>query len=406
MLDQDVKRGEQQPTIAFVGCVVPDEAEYHTCAFSRAGNMFQLNLIHGLEQIGYPISAVISPIAIPVYPSGKRLFISSCRYRLSQHMQVRTLAFLNVPLLKQIGIGMAAFGRILAWGWKFRKTRRKVILAYNLSVPPGVFLQAAAWLIRAKVVALLYDIGLPGVIVKDTLLNRISYRMECWSIARLDGVITATDAIVRDFQITVPHIRLEGGFDENIRPKPRATSTHSQFIIASVGSLNRTNGIDLLLEAFRLLKGNQYRLRVAGRGDLAELVQAAALRDPRIEYLGYISFDETLKVYEGADLLINARLSKNLDTAYYFPSKLMEYMASGCPVLSTCAADIEKEYSRVVYLLKEETAATMAAEIERIEALGQNARIEKGRQGQFYILANKSWTAQSRRVVELIESLY
>jgi glycosyltransferase involved in cell wall biosynthesis len=221
---------------------------------------------------------------------------------------------------------------------------------------------------------------------------------------RFDGLVVVSDAIIRDFGLRAPHIRVEGGITESSFPASQHIDSTS-FVIVSAGSLDEANGFRVLLAAFRDLRGDHYRLRIAGAGPLEAEVRRAAAQDSRIEYCGYLAFTDVLQLYGSADVLVNLRLTKSINTKYFFPSKLMEYMASGRPVISTCTGHVEEEFSDFTFLLREETPEGLAAAIQDVECLGKDAREQKGAMARDYVMANKTWGAQGRRVVRLIESL-
>ena len=156
------------------------------------------------------------------------------------------------------------------------------------------------------------------------------------------------------------------------------------------------------MQAFALLEGDHYRLRVAGMGALEGAVKEAAAKDPRIEYCGFVSFEEVLALYNSADLLINMRLTKALNTQYYFPSKLMEYLASGVPVITTCTGHVEEEFGDFTFLLKDETPQGLADLIQCVATLKPAVRFDMGRRAREYMRANKSWDAQGMKIVEFI----
>lgn len=63
---------------------------------------------------------------------------------------------------------------------------------------------------------------------------------------------------------------------------------------------------------------------------------------------------------------------------YSFPSKTMEYMSTGTPVLTTVLPGMPKEYHPYVYLLEEETADAIAEKLGQIFAQPAEALFEKG----------------------------
>ena len=94
-----------------------------------------------------------------------------------------------------------------------------------------------------------------------------------------------------------------------------------------------------------------------------------------------------------------------INTRYFFPSKVLEYLASGRPVISTCTGHVEEEFGPFTFLLREETPEALSAAIEDVERLGHDARSRTGAMARDYVMANKTWSVQGRRVARFIESL-
>ena len=183
----------------FVGAVVPDEAAFHNPAFSPAGQMCQQSLLLGMKHAGAPASAVLAARPVPSFPHSRRLWVGKGRTTLPEGIEVTLLPFLNVTPLKQIAIGMSTLWYILRWGWRNRKVRHRIVFTYNLSVPPGVFTWIAARLVGAKAVAMVYDVEIPGQTVPRSIRRRIDLWLHRWILPRYDGIVSISDAIVRDF---------------------------------------------------------------------------------------------------------------------------------------------------------------------------------------------------------------
>jgi glycosyltransferase involved in cell wall biosynthesis len=390
---------------AFVGSVVPDEAKYQNEAFSRAGNMFQTELLSNIGRAGLPASKVIAVIPVLQWPKSRTLFVKGDKCQLKDGTRVELPGFVNIAFLKQCFIGLGVFRRLLGWGWRTRRCCTRVVSTFNLSVPPGIFTLAATRLIGAKAVAHLYDINVPGETVPRSIMFRMDYGLQRWLMPRFDALVVVSDAIIRDFGLRAPHVRVEGGVAEAVFASVSQRTDPARFVIVSAGSLNVANGLKVLLAGFSSLIGDHYRLRIAGAGPLEADVRRAAALDSRIEYCGYLSFADVLRLYEAADVLVNLRLTKSVNTKYFFPSKLLECLASGRPVVSTCTGHVEEEFGEFTFLLREETPNGFAAAVQHVERLGKDAREQKGAMARDYMMANKTWSKQGGRVVRLIESL-
>lgn len=395
--------------LAYLGSIVPDEPQFHNAAFNPSGQMYQRELILGLKHAGLPPSIILSVIPIPAYPKVGRLWVPGGQTFLPEALPVTLLPFLNITPIKQVAIGLAVVLHLLAWRWRTRRAKFRIVYTYNLTVPPGLFTLIGARLISAKAVVSVCDVDVPGQTVPSRWPWRLDYWLQRKLIPRFDGHIVAADAIAREFIPGRPYLRLEGGVRNdllrNTHDGSAKDNTRGTFVITAAGTLNDTNGIPTLLKAFSLLGGEQYRLRIAGRGPLDQLVKEAAKKDSRIEYLGFISFGEVFQLYKRSSVLINMRMTQNVDTRYFFPGKMMEYLASGTPVITTSTGHTGEEFGQFTYLLRDETARSLATLIQHVAALSPEARERIGQTAQEYMALHKTWEAQSKKAARFIREV-
>jgi glycosyltransferase involved in cell wall biosynthesis len=403
--NRSVPDGTASIALAYVGSVVPDTPAYRTEAFSRAGNMSQTNLITGLKAAGSAPSLVLCVRPVPAFPRSRTVFSRFATAVLASGVPVNYMAFLNVTPIKQFQLGIATVWGLARWGWKHRHVSARVVYTFNLTVPPAVFTLLAARLIGAKAIASVYDINEPGETVPRSSVRKLDYWLHKRLLPRFDGLVVISRAIVDDFAPTVPHIRVEGGVAPEMMTGPGGHQTVRKpgcFYVGFAGSFDAANGVSEILQASALLRGSHYRFLLAGNGPLTEEVRRAAAMDPRIEYRGFLSLKDVLSLYAEADVLVNMRLTKTMRTRYFFPSKLFEFLASGTPVISTCTGHVEEEFSEFVFLLKNETADGLAEAIRRAEGVGGEARKDMGVRAREFIVANKTWAIQTKRIAEFI----
>jgi glycosyltransferase involved in cell wall biosynthesis len=96
-----------------------------------------------------------------------------------------------------------------------------------------------------------------------------------------------------------------------------------------VGRLNETKGVGTLLEAWKKLP-DPIILKIAGDGDMAPQVRAAAEVDPRIHWLGRQPLDEVYRLMGDAAVLIFPSL-------WYegMPKTIIESFVKGTPVIAS-----------------------------------------------------------------------
>lgn len=394
--------------LAYIGSVVPDSPEYRNLAFSPAGNMFQENLLAGLQAGGTTPSLVLSCRPVPAFPRSSRLAVKSARGRLGCGIPVRLIPFVNFSPVKQLVIGLAVFCSLLWWGWKNRAAHARIVYSYNLTVPPGLFTLLAAKCIGALAVASVNDICEPGESVPRTWTWRLDYLLHKLLLPRFDALVVVSDRIIEDFAPQVRYRLVEGGITPEMAAGPSCSTGPAKpgrFTIVFAGRMEELNGVEIMLRAISQLDGEHYRFVFAGDGPRSEAVRRAANEDSRIEHLGILKVRDLLSIYKQADVLISMRLTKAMRTTYFFPSKLMEMLASGTPVISTCTGHVEAEFGEFLFPLRDESPEGLAEAIRNAEAIGPETRRRMGKRARAFMLANKTWHIQTGKINGLLRSI-
>lgn len=391
------------PRVAYVGSVVPDEARFRTAAFSRSGNLFQMNALGAMATSGCKPSPILSYVPASSWPRGP-VWVSG-GIATSQGLDIRLLGFFNVTPMKQVWLGVSALISLIFWAIRTGWRAPKVICCYNLSVPPIAFLWLAGKLCNAKLVPFVCDINIPGETVPATLAHRLDFAQHRFWLPKMDSIIAVTDATVRDFARNVPSLLLEGGVPPAMQeriPPAQSPSADQEFVAVMAGSLEEFNGPRVAVDALRLAPDLKIRLVIAGDGPLREFIRTASAADGRIQYVGMLNYQEVLELYQKASLLLNIRLTRSVRTPYFFPGKLLEYLASGVPVLSTPCSHVQRKFSGMLYLASGEDAAAIADDLRRIAGLSRDERLGMGRKAQEWMLAEMTWNRQGQRMAEFL----
>ena len=91
-------------------------------------------------------------------------------------------------------------------------------------------------------------------------------------------------------------------------------------------------------------------------------------------------------------------------TKYSFPSKNMEYMSSGTPVLTTKLIGIPDEYFNYTYLIEEENTDGIKNKLIEIFSKSKNELKKVGRKAQLYVLKNKNKRVQGKKIKTLLSN--
>lgn len=392
--------------LAVVAPVVPDVPEFRSRAFSRAANSYIRNLLEALEKAGLRPELVLSFVAMPAFPRSRRMAVRGGPVQLETGTPVRLIGFPNVAVLKQLWLGVATFIRLCLWAAGPARRKCRVIYCFNLTVPPGVFLWAAARLTASKVVVSLNDIGVPGQSVPNGVREKLDFWFQRRLIPRFDGHVAVADAIMRDFAPGKPWVRLEGGVTDRQFEGPAGAESIDRrpqvFSALLAGGLEEVNGVRLVLQAAALDATLPIRWVIAGGGPLEALVREAAGRSQNVSYLGFLSTADLAAAYRDADLLLNVRLTRSVNTRYFFPSKLIEYLATGTPVLTTATGHAIEEFGDFVYQLDEETPGALLQAVKHVAGLPAGERRDAANRAREYVHRAKHWNRHGRVLAQYL----
>jgi glycosyltransferase involved in cell wall biosynthesis len=382
-----------------------------TC--SQAGNRFILNLLARLSELPGIHVSITSYRPVEMFPRSNLIIqLPRKKYRLGDYEQSQVW-FVNVLILKQITMAISIFLQLLMWAFVHRRQRR-VMLVYNVFSAFSIPTLLAAWATGSIAVALIADTphdcysykGIKG------LLERLDFFQQTRVMRRFSGVICLTKQTWDDFAPGRPGLVVEGGINTDEATEPLrevnialAEELFHTRVCMYTGALNNLNGIPELLKGFALVADPDVRLWLLGRGECESVVLDAAARDPRISLLGFLPNDEARALQRRVTVLINPRPSQQEITKYTFPSKLLEYLQSGTPVLTTRLPGIPAEYYQHVFPIETETTEGIAEALRRTLSVPTAKLREKGVSAREFVVRDKSWQTQARRIARFLHSL-
>lgn len=200
-----------------------------------------------------------------------------------------------------------------------------------------------------------------------------------------------------------PYVILEGHSDVTMKDKnPSLDKKSHPRICFYAGGVSKQYGLGNLVDGFRMADVADAVLHIYGPGDYVEELQEIAEKDSRIFYGGMLLNQEIVEKELEATLLVNPRPTEEEYVKYSFPSKTMEYMASGTPVLTTVLPGMPKEYHPYVFLLEDETAEGIAAKLRDVLKNSDEALFEKGRKARTFVLEEKNNVIQARKILDML----
>lgn len=399
---------------AFLTCLIPKHLAQVVQKRSRhsmqdAANALQWNIYEGLcQNLDVPpkLLNVLPVSSFPQYYS--RAFIHGQAFHAGNAVVNQNIGFCNIKLLRKYHQPCKIYKALIAWCKENNDC--KTLFVYTVSAS---FMKAIAKM-KVKfpnvcVVAIVADLpDMSSLSSRKTILRKVfEKRMANVSYSNIDAVdnfVLLTAQMADYMKITKPFCVMEG----IAAPSSNVTAIQteqSEKIVLYTGTLHRKFGVLNLLEAFKCIKDEKYRLWICGVGDSEKEIERAAKEDLRIVYKGRLPREEVLRLQSMATVLVNPRQNNEEFTKYSFPSKTMEYLASGVPVIAYKLDGIPDEYDSHINYVVDDSAEALAQKIVYLCEMPMHERREIGRKGQCFVLDNKNAVVQIKRVLEFLGNL-
>ena len=170
------------------------------------------------------------------------------------------------------------------------------------------------------------------------------------------------------------------------------------------GALYERYGILKMIEAFKQIT-TKHQLLIAGHGPMIEKIRQVEKDDPRIRYVGLLSREQVLNYESHSDLNINPRLfNEDLDK-YSVPSKVLEYLSSGVPLLSTIHTTLHQEFCGEAIWIKDGTSEELRKAMELFLAFQNGEMKKKALLAKEKVLAKYGLEVQGKLLYEFITSI-
>jgi len=202
-----------------------------------------------------------------------------------------------------------------------------------------------------------------------------------------------------------PQIAIEGMVNyESKEVSNLREGKYQEKVVVYAWDLHEKYGIKKLIEAFVSLQMEDVRFLIYGSGEMEKEIREYEGQDSRIKYFGVVHNSIVIREEIKATLLVNPPPSHEEFTKYSFPSKNMEYMASGTPLLTTKLPGMPEEYYDFVYMFDDESIEGMARTLEQVLSLPKEELQAKGAAAKEFVLREKNNVVQSKKASNLFEN--
>lgn len=298
----------------------------------RSAVNFQRALLGALDDAGAG-TYVIGTLPVAAYPRNQAIF------RGSSHLNGETMPLLNFPGLRMAWRAFSSFWRVQA-----AAGHADAILVYSLHTP---LLAAAVAVARIKGVRL-------GIVIPDlplymnsghsgrlrSWLKSLDDRLLKWLAGHADVIFPITAKIATEWL---------GGHSKYLVVEGVSPSSMQPFEASPPAlrpSLLYAGNFSHILKCVQMFRRSSVdaELVLIGDGPERAALEEAARQDARIVVRPFMKPDQLQLEVSQASFLINLRDTTWPGGRYSFPSKLVEYIRQGKPVISTRLDGIPAEY--------------------------------------------------------------
>jgi glycosyltransferase involved in cell wall biosynthesis len=354
-------------------------------------------VVEGLISNKAKVTAVSAPPINTENTKKKLVIINS---DLSEQVNFIYLPTVNILVIKHILYFLLSFIRTFLLCLK-EKNSVVVCDVLNVSISTGALL--ASKVVNRKSIAIVTD--LPEMQTINP--NKCSVKFNNLIIRSFSSFVFLTKQMSNVINKKKrPFVVIEGQVDVNMKDiLNQITDKHEKKIIHYAGGLQKKYGIKTLTEAF--IQANLYNaeLHLYGRGDFEGELEHICRDHSNIKYFGIMPNEYVVKEQIKSTLLINPRPTNEEYTKYSFPSKNMEYMASGTPILTTKLPGMPEEYYEFIYLLEDESVEGIKNTLENILSKNRKELHERGLKSKDFVMLNKNNIVQAKKIIRMVKSM-
>lgn len=359
--------------VAYVGTFLPESLRdvHDWSTYSPAGQAKQRSTISALCQSDCQVDAVSS--VIPVRNGTGRV---SKRVAEDEHAEVHVPP--NVDIVPDSGPQrLRTLLRIIQFKFVLllfvtlylcllaRRRDYDAIVFYNFNIVTAFPAQIAGLLFRSPILIDFNDSRLDSDSRFDRLRDKVYlYVVDPW-IAGAICINTNMTSLLRTDNTAVvrgePSVQMPD--DSEITSDPETSVT-----LFYGGKIDDVRGIDILLDsASKVITGRDVEIRITGYGPRVEEVKrrVSEIDTERVSFLGFLSNEEYREELIAADIALNLQRPDAPGNKYTFPTKILDYLATGNLVISTRMSDLETVLDDVL-VFTEPTAADFTTTVNSV----------------------------------------
>ncbi len=421
--DSRCAEGSSGLRVLFLCGVTPREEDHASVnvekygALDNAADAYQWNMINGLErQLGASIQILSAPFITAQRGIGRPRYVKGFQWHHGDSSGDVSVGFVNLfgvrNVTRELSLRRGVKKSIA--GGADDDNARLVILVYAMHGPFLQQLALAKRLSPSSEICLVVpdlpqhmrDLDRASVIMKT--LKRMDMQRNRKCLSYVDRFILISARQADELAIgDRPKLVVEGMIDTR-GTVPQDVGSHASvpqsrgFRVVYTGQLKERYGVKDLVDSLVHISSSEVELAVCGDGEMADYVAARSASDTRLVWLGRVPREEALCWQRSADVLINPRPGTADFTKYSFPSKTLEYLSAGKPVLTYHNEGTPEEYDDHLLYIAEPGPEAIARAIESVMAMPEEQRQAIGARAKRFVETEKSVDRQMGRVLAFI----
>lgn len=310
---------------------------------------------------------------------------------------------INIPILGNIIMILIAAYNINCW---CRKNKNGIIICDQIVSEFSLALKYFSIYKNKKIVIVTDVYGKRADNGTDWFHEKLD-KLRSKVVESFDGFIFLTKQMNDLYnKSNKPYTVIEGFVDKNISNIDNDFSKkYKTNVCMFAGMLEPVFGIDTLVKAFQNPILREYELKLFGYGTYVKNLKEIEKNYKNIHYCGELENEDIVLEEMKATLLINPRNNEGEFTQYSFPSKDLEYIASGTPLVGYFLDGMPSEYEGHYYKLEAQDADEMAEEILNYFEIGKENIHAFGTKAKQWIYKEKNNIKQCQKIIKIIREL-
>ena len=375
----------------------------------NAANKFQWGIVKGLDEIENAHFKIVNSLYVGSYPKRyKKLRIPNFEFSHCENSKDIDVGFINLTFFKYISKYFSIKKEIDKWV-AVNNGERKVILAYAMTSP---FVEILDYVKKKypNIICCLVVPDLPDFMNVSSVENKfyknakkLQIRHFKRKLKKVDCYVFLTKFMSDWFDWNVNYTVVEGISmisQKDLKKTNQPNKKRKSILYA--GMIEEKYGVLDLVNAFMRINNNEWSLELFGNGSSMNKIKEISKNDSRIHIRGTVPNKYILQEQKKVELLINPRNDSEIFTKYSFPSKVIEYMGSGTPMIGYKLSGMPDEYKEYFYCIQNEKNGLYDT-LKMTMGLSAQEREEMGAHAQKFIIEEKSAFMQCEKIIKMLE---